>query len=366
MNNRRRRFRLTRPLQIGFLVLLGISSAQLAWWLYDQVHYTGRMRAWQLEAYQADTAAAAVLLRHGVSPGQVRGLYPHLTIASDGMSAVVTPAYLARLDHDRRARLNRYAWEGGFFLVVLLGAMAVVSRALHEETELRRRQENFLAAVSHELKSPLASLRLSAETLALRDPPPPQRGDLVRRLLDDLGRLERMIKNTLDTSRLAGASPKTVPQPVPLADEVAAVVDEMSLQAQEFQVSLATDVDPGLVVQADQEGVRTVLRNLVDNALRSAPGGNVTIRGVRHDTTIALTVEDDGIGFAPAERDRLFERFYRIEGEGRGRASGTGLGLYLVRRCMELDGGTASAESAGPGRGARFSVTWGAAETRPG
>jgi signal transduction histidine kinase len=266
---------------------------------------------------------------------------------------------LAALDSQRFHRLNRYAWEGAFFLAVLIAAMAVVHRALREEADLRRRQEHFLAAVSHELKSPLASLRLSTETLSLRDPPPAKRGELVNRLLTDLGRLERMISNILDTSRLSSGQTKSVPSPLSLAEEVSAAVDEVREHAAECETTLATDVPDNLRIEADPEGVRTVLRNLLHNAIKATcGGGNVTVRAAALDGYVRLEVKDDGVGFPPGEASRLFEKFYRVEGDGRARMSGTGIGLYLVWRCAELDGASVDAKSGGSGRGAVFTVAW--------
>lgn len=355
-------FRLTRRLQIGFLVLLGVSTAQLAWWMVDQVMRTAKVRA-RLEAeYRADATAAEDLLKDGGSWSAIHRIYPHLVIADDSATVLVAPSALAKLNDERFHRLNQYAWEGGFFLLVLVGAMAVVYRALHAETQLRRRQESFLAGVSHELKSPLASLRLSAETIALRDPPAAQRADLVQRLLSDLTRLERMIGNILDVSRLSAGNARTAPGPLALADEVADAVTELRDHASENGVTLTTDIPPHATIQADREAARTVLRNLLHNAIRASQrGGQVTVTGEVRDDQVRLTVRDEGVGFPPEEARRLFEKFYRVDTNGRGRPGGTGLGLYLVRRCVELDGGTVTAESPGPNRGAVFTVTWMAA-----
>ena len=112
---------------------------------------------------------------------------------------------------DSDARVNRVLWEGGFFLVVLIGGMAVLTRTLRHDAELRRRQQNFLAAVSHEFKSPLASIQLAAETLVLRS-----RDDdgkrLGARILEDGERLLRMIDNLLDTTRLEEGRQHLTPQ----------------------------------------------------------------------------------------------------------------------------------------------------------
>jgi signal transduction histidine kinase len=115
----------TTAMQIGFLALLSISAATVGWWMYDHVRYA---RSVEQRFASVDPAVA----------------------------------------EDSESRINRVLWEGGFFLVVLIGGMAVLTRTLRHDAELRRRQQNFLAAVSHEFKSPLASIQLAAETLVLR------------------------------------------------------------------------------------------------------------------------------------------------------------------------------------------------------
>jgi signal transduction histidine kinase len=315
----------TATLQRGFLVLLVVCAAQLAYWLWDEVRYTG------------------------VVTEQLRSAYTALNVPDDA---------LAQLDRDRARRLNRYGWEGAFFLAVLLAAMAVVLKALKEEAELRRRQEQFLAAVSHEFKSPLASLRLSVETLALRDPAAPQRAELLRRIQVELGRLERMIHNTLDTSRLAtGGEPS--PERVLVREIGDEMIEELREFAQECGVRITMDVPHALAVHADRDALRTVLRNLLHNAVKASPRESEVAVSARAESGFAVvTVRDVGLGFEPSEATRLFEQFYRVDGDGRGRMQGTGLGLYLVERLTSHAGGRVGAESAGPGRGATFTVQW--------
>jgi two-component system, OmpR family, phosphate regulon sensor histidine kinase PhoR len=312
-------------MQVGFIVLLLVCAAQLAFWMFDEVRYTADVTQRLRDAYTA--------------------------LGS-------TPDVLEQLNRDRWHRLNRYAWEGAFFLAVLLAAMGVVYKALREEAELRRRQEQFLAAVSHEFKSPLASLRLSVETLALRDPGATERAELVRRILVELGRLERMVANTLDTSRLASGG-SAAPERVTLIEVTTEMLDELHEFAAECGVRVLPEIDPALTVHADRDGVRTVVRNLVHNAIKASPrGGEVHVRGTTEGEDVVLEVRDHGVGFPPREAARLFEQFYRVEGDGRGRMQGTGLGLYLVERLTRSAGGRVEATSAGTGAGATFTVRW--------
>ncbi len=315
----------TRSVQVGFFLLLLVCAAQLAFWMWDEWRYTALMTE-RLSAALTATGAGA--------------------------------EQIARLDGERGARLNRYAWEGAFFLAVLLAAMAVVLKALREEAELRRRQERFLAAVSHEFKSPLASLRLSVETLSLRDHAAPERAELMRRIVVELGRLERMVHNTLDTSRLSSGG-EAHPERVALDEIAREMTDELSDFAHECGVRVDLQVPAGLFVLADRDGLRTVVRNLLHNAIKASPRESVVqVHGEAELHDVVLEVIDDGIGFAPKEAPRLFEQFYRVEGDGRGRMQGTGLGLYLVERLVAHAGGKVRAQSAGHGLGATLTVRW--------
>src|SRR5690606_27652526 len=181
----------SKALLVGFLTLLVVLVIQVAWWVTDHVSYTSAVER-RIEAlYSADATVVGELLRGRVPPA-LNTLMPHLDIGSS--DARVKPDALAELARDTAARKNRYIWEGAFFLVVLIGGMGVLSRAILHDRELRRRQQNFLAAVSHEFKSPLASMRLAAETLVMRSKEPDTQR-LGRRILDDGERLLRMVDN---------------------------------------------------------------------------------------------------------------------------------------------------------------------------
>ena len=320
----------TRTLQVAFLVLLATCAAQLTWWMYDEVRYTAQVQAERLEETRLS--------------GQP-----------------VTPAVVQRLREQRFHRLNRYAWEGAFFMVVLVGAMAVVYRAVRAATALQRRQELFLAGISHELKSPLAGIRLSAETLALRDPPAGRRAELVGRVLDDVRRLERTIGNVLETAKLASRRVPRTRARIPLAQAAESALHELRAQAADAGVAMTAVVPEELAIVADPDAVQTILRNLLHNAVKASGGGHVAMRGFARDGQAFIQVMDNGIGFPPQEARRLFDKFYRVERGADHALTGTGLGLFLVRRSVQDDGGSVQAESAGPGLGATFTVSWPAA-----
>ena len=149
-----------------FVALLVLSVAQVAWWMLDQWWFTNEVSERTTALYEERRELAATLFEGGLDAAEVQGLVPGVDLV-DGRFEIAD-GLIEALAEERRSRLNRYFWEGIFFLGVLLAALAVIAGVLRQDARLRRRQQNFLAAVSHEFKSPLAAARLAAETLQMR------------------------------------------------------------------------------------------------------------------------------------------------------------------------------------------------------
>jgi signal transduction histidine kinase len=247
--------------------------------------------------------------------------------------------------------------------------MIHLNRTMRHAAERRRRQRSFLAAVSHEFKTPLAGMRLSVETLALRDPPAEKRQQLVSRLLDELDRLETMVSHLLDTSHIEAGSVICHPERMLLERAVGAAMRGVEDRARRSGVALEADISRELEIYADPAAVRAVIDNLVDNAVRACAGrenARVRIAASAGGAFVEMTVADNGIGFPPDEAGRLFERFYRVERGVRPKGGGSGLGLYIVRHLAKLNGAAVAGKSKGEGKGAAFTVSWPAAgEERP-
>ena len=336
----------SKAVQLGFLVLLALSAATAAFWIGDSIRYT------------RDVERRFATLFGDASEAQLRVSFPELAASSADLEALRASA-LTELERESAARTNRYVWEGGFFLLVLVGGMLILTRAIRHDAELRRRQQNFLAAVSHEFKSPLASVQLAAETLVLRSDADGKR--LGERILEDCERLLRMVDNLLDTTRLEEGRHRLVPERIDLKTGIEASVAEVAERAQRHGIKIAVDVPEPLVLNVDRTALESILRNLLDNAVKACIAGSgtrVEVTAVRSDGNVGLTVRDDGLGFPPEEAAMMFEKFYRLGDELRRRTPGTGLGLYLVKRLAEMMGATVGATSAGTGRGAAVAVTW--------
>lgn len=351
----------SKALQLGFLALLAISTAQVAWWVADQRSLARQERDRVTALYEAD--ALAVTAAFAQATAQLPELMPHLEIDPELGTATVRPESVEALVADADSRINRYTWEGGFFLLVLIGGMAVLTRTIRHDAQLRKRQQNFLAAVSHELKSPLASIRLAAETL-IRRPDHDHTERLARRMLEDGERLLRMVENLLDTTRLEEGRIELKAEAIGLSGAANASAARYREPARSHGIGIHIDVSDDLRIQADPVAIETVLRNLLDNAVKSCVAGrgrNVWVAAKATDGFLRIDVRDDGSGFAPDDAARIFEKFYRLGDEMRRSTPGTGLGLYLVRGLAERSGARVHAASEGPGLGATVTVEWPAA-----
>jgi signal transduction histidine kinase len=349
----------SKALLMGFLTLLVISMVTVAAWIWENVDYTRDMQQRIAALYAADADVVGAFLK-GRAPPDIQRAMPHLDVDAAAGTVRVHPEALEALDRAGARRRNRYIWEGAFFLAVLIGGMTVLTRAIRHDAELRLRQQNFLAAVSHEFKSPIASVRLAAETLLMRtDSPDGKR--LGQRILEDSDRLQRLVDNLLDTTRLEEGRHVLAPERVSLEDAVAAGVSEVAERAALNGISIDVEVDEGLGLVVDPGALETILRNLLDNAVKACVAGEgkrISVRARRADGATELAVGDDGLGFAPEEAAMIFEKFHRLGDELRRSMPGTGLGLYIVKRLVELSGATVGAASAGPGRGATVTIRW--------
>lgn len=363
----------TKALQVGFLVVLAIATAQVAWWITDQRALARGEQDRVVALYESDASAVTAFVELWNADGRVPTVeqgalsdvlahLPHLAFDPAVGVASVRADAIEELAADVASRLNRYAWEGGFFLLVLLLGMAVLTRAIRDDAQLRRRQQNFIAAVSHEFKSPLASMRLSGETLATRSTEPDSRR-LGERLVEDADRLLRMVDNLLDTARIDDGRINLRPEPVVLREVVDGVAAGHAARASREGIAIRADV-PLVAVDADPLVIESVLRNLLDNAVKACIAGDgrqISIEAHGDGPDVVIDISDDGIGFAPRDAAMIFEKFYRSGEAGTNPMPGTGLGLYVVRRLAEISDARVVASSEGPGKGATVTVTWPAA-----
>jgi signal transduction histidine kinase len=353
-----------RVVQLTALALVAVAAVQVGWWLIDEHIQTAHYVQAERRAYAGQVAAAQALIDAGASAERVHTLLPAVGVTQG--QAQLAPQLARSLTTEERRRDIQYAWEGGFFLLALALCVAVIVRALRAEARVHEEQESFLALVSHQFKTPLASLQLSLETLALRTPPPETARRLIDRMLADVARMELMVTQILESARLERGRVDFKSEPVQLAGAVARVVGQLEERARNGRIDIAGDIAQELYVASDPLALDVVVRNVLENALTavgSAGGGRITYAARALQADVELSVSDTGVGFRPQEARRLFEKFTRLHG-GSGGSLGTGLGLFIVRRLMELGGGGVRAESDGIGKGARLVLTWPAATVK--
>lgn len=235
-----------------------------------------------------------------------------------------------------------------------------VAVVLDDLTELRsaeRRRREFVAAVSHELKTPLTAIAGFTETLldgALEENPAEARR-FVEKIARHCERLTALVRDVLTLSRLEQGAWEVRPEPCDLVELVRQIADEHQMAALERRVRIGIEAPPALTVVSDRELLHQLLGNLVSNAVRyNRPGGSVTIRVHGDPGRLRLQVIDTGIGIPPEHHDRIFERFYRIDAHRSRASGGTGLGLAIVKELVDTLHGTIGLAS-GPS-GTTFTV----------
>ncbi|MBI3819806.1 MAG: HAMP domain-containing histidine kinase [Planctomycetes bacterium] len=257
----------------------------------------------------------------------------------------------------RRRRIIMVAAEGSAFALAMTSGAWLIFRSLRHEEQLRRAEANFLAAVTHELKSPLASLRLHAESLELR----PDDADRVKtyssRMLADVERLNRSVENLLAAGRAQAGLLVFHPVDLDLSKEILQYIEYNLPMFAERGFEIAAEIPPDIRAPVDPQAFQSVLENLIDNAIKySEPPSEISLKLYKEGPRAALAVGDHGVGLDPPEAARVFERFYRAGDERVRTTKGTGLGLYLVSEIARAHGGGVAVESAGKGFGATFRV----------
>jgi signal transduction histidine kinase len=217
-------------------------------------------------------------------------------------------------------------------------------------------RQDFAANVSHELKTPLTVVHGFAETLLLDpDLPPAQRKHFTEAIVTNATRMQRIVDDLLDLSRIESGGWMPEPASVDLSGLVRDVFTTVERRADEKGLELVADVEPGRRVHADPTALRQILCNLVENSVRYTTAGAVTVSAENGRGGTWIHVRDSGVGIPAEHLSRIFERFYRVDPSRSRNEGGTGLGLAIVKHLVEAHGGRVDAKST-PGRGTTVSA----------
>jgi len=249
---------------------------------------------------------------------------------------------------------------GIIFFGLIIAGLIVYTIFLVREIHKNEQQDSFLNAVTHELKTPIASIRLYLETLESRQLSEPQRHDFYRIMLEDTDRLIGTVEQVLKAGEARHGSNKKNWQEVDFSGIVFETVDLTRLRHHLPPEALRFGIQPQekLLLKGNPQELRTAVFNLVENAIKySGDKKDIVVDVLTPDIdTVLLQVRDQGVGIPPSELKRIFKRFYRVSTSASGRVKGTGLGLFIVRSIARRHGGEASAQSEGAGRGSTFTL----------
>jgi signal transduction histidine kinase len=388
----------TSTQQLIFLGVALLLFVQMGWWINLQVRQSGdlmtarinELKAGRAEAWQMDSrmilpyyAAPETTYHRGVVEGRLPSVvptldqrtkaietaFPHVAVVKapvewDDPQLVDLSGFLTlrhepiqQLEAARRLTLWRAGLEGFFMAAGVLFGFFLIYRKLTEEMDLKLRQKNFIAAVTHELKTPISSLRVWMETVFDRPLSGEQRVMVRDRMDQDLERLAELVANLLEVARADAGGLELSLAPLEMGPWMREVCKAMDERLGPGALGLRVDAAEGVWAMADPKALGSVLENLLSNAFKYAPAPRRTIVAVTADSDgVLLTVKDHGLGLSLRELSRVFQRFYRAGDEMTRSVPGTGLGLFLAKEIVQRHGGTIRAASLGPGRGSTFTV----------
>jgi signal transduction histidine kinase len=231
----------------------------------------------------------------------------------------------------------------------IYAGIVIVFRDITREREIAQAKNEFVSVVAHELRTPMTSIKGYTDLIlqgALGEVNDEQR-HFLRIVKANVDRLSELIGDLLDTARIEAGRIRLEIEPIQVTSIVGEVCDSLAETIRERGLELTVEADPDVpTVQADRNRLIQILMNLLSNAYRYTPsGGSITVSVRLTDDAVLVAVADSGIGIAPEDQERIFERFHRVDNEIVNRQTGTGLGLTIARSLVELHGGRLWLES---------------------
>ncbi|MCB0482165.1 MAG: hypothetical protein KDC83_12075 [Flavobacteriales bacterium] len=228
--------------------------------------------------------------------------------------------------------------EGFVFLVILVLGFLKVKSALRKELNLAHKQRNFLLSVTHELNTPIASVKLFLQTLLKREFPVESRLDLTTKALGEIERLRELVQNILTTAQIEEGQFQLLKKKGNLSAFISSELESVKPLLKTHQLEI--EIDDEIEMSFDENAIRSVFLNLLENAAKySSAGSLITIQLHTSSGHPCLSITDEGIGINEVELALVYEKFYRVENEIVRKNKGTGLGLFIVKNMLELHGG---------------------------
>lgn len=289
-----------------YILILVYIIAALVFWEINLQKQSGRIYAQEV-----------ITLRNQVDSARLPNIYKH---------------EMDMLNQKLKSRTMQYVGEGATFLIVILIGAAVVYGSFTRRMMVSKQQNNFMLAVTHELKSPVAAIKLNLQTLEKHQLNEEKRKLLIDRCISESNRLNDLCNNMLFTSQIEGRQYKPAMEAFSLSALAEEMVAEIAVRySRRFQEEIAA----GCKVVGDAPMLRIAISNLLENAIKYTPASQpITITLAHKPPMVVLSIADEGPGIPDSEKRRIFEKFYRIGNEGTRKTKGTGLGLYLSSKIV--------------------------------
>ncbi|MFM1874273.1 MAG: hypothetical protein RL266_10 [Bacteroidota bacterium] len=314
------------PKAVLFYLLGTYVLLQFCWWAYMLVNLNSEIYQLKLELLQQSGLAA-----------------PEMMIQK------------ADLDQKLTLRIWMVLGEGAVFVSILLMGFWAVRRSIVKELHLAEQQKNFLLSVTHELKSPLAAVKLQLQTLLTRELPEEKRKMLYARALSDSDRLEKLVENLLLVNKVESGKLPLAKEKLELSEFVRWLLNNYYPdETSSLRIQMVSSGVNHIV--ADRMALQSILINLIDNGIKYGAASPVIVSVNGNANEVILQVADTGSGIPDLEKDKVFERFYRRGNEEVRQTKGTGIGLYLVKMLVQGHCGSIDISDNKPS-GAIFTVT---------
>ena len=268
-----------------------------------------------------------------------------------------SPSYFndnLKIEEARKRKTAQYIGEGSAFLALIVFGAIFVYRATRRQLKLSQQQQNFMMAITHELKTPIAITQLNLETLQKRKLDEDKQQKLISNTLQEANRLNTLCNNILFASQLDAGAYRSTNEEINFTDLVEGCVDDFKNRF--AQRVIIEKIAESIYLNGETLLLQMLVNNLVENALKYSPKESpVTIVLIETGGKVKLTVSDEGAGIAANEKKKIFEKFYRSGDENTRKAKGTGLGLYLCKKIVESHNGYISVTDNSPA-GSNFTV----------
>lgn len=306
----------------------------------------------------------AAILFWGVSLNKQSGLIVsneidalHTHIDSVARPAAYQKAYLAIKEREN-TRKRQYLGEGATFLAIILIGAGVVYSSIRSNHLLARQQTNFILSVTHELKSPIAAVKLNLQTMARRKLNEETQMQLIDRSVQEANRLDDLCNNLLLASQMESRHFKPADERINLSDVATECIRAYEHRSRHLFIPV---IEEECYTHGDRLLWKLAINNLLENAVKYAPAETtVKLELAKQDEELILSITDEGHGIPDAEKTKIFRKFYRVGNENSRKTKGTGLGLYLTSKIIQQCKGSILVRDNNP-RGTVFEITVSAA-----